>query len=147
MYDGQKPEPVINDTVRRKIRTIVADDSPDFLRAMGAFLETQPELEIVGWGTHGGEAMALAEWLQPELVVLDMEMPVMTGLQAAEVLRTRQPWLRIIIVSVNDSPVWREACRRAGVDVFVTKHKLAGELPGEIDKLFARTSRSDGRNL
>jgi DNA-binding NarL/FixJ family response regulator len=91
--------------------------------------------------------MALAEWLQPELVVLDMEMPVVTGLQAAEVLRTRQPWLRIIIVSVNDSATWREECRRIGVDVFVAKHRLAGELPEQINRLFAQSGRSGGFKL
>ena len=144
MFDGQKTEPVVNGLERRKIRTVVADDSPEFLKALGAFLEALPELEIVGWGTHGGEAMALSEWLQPELVVLDMEMPVVTGLQAAEVLRTRQPWLRIIVVSVNDSVTWREECRRVGVDVFVTKHRLADELPEQINRLFAQSGRSGG---
>lgn len=144
--DGQIPAPV-NDIERRKIRTIVADDSPEFLKMLGAFLQAQPELEIVGWGKHGQDVMALAEWLEPELVVLDMEMPVMTGLRAAELLRIQRPGLRIIIVSVNDSATWREECRRVGVDVFMTKHRLAGELPKQINRLFAQTGRSDGNNL
>ncbi|HEX4343171.1 MAG TPA: response regulator transcription factor [Verrucomicrobiae bacterium] len=151
MSDGQQPAPVFHDIVQRRIRTIVADDSPEFLWAMGEFLEAQPELELVGRGSNGKEAVALAGALQPQLVVLDLEMPVMNGLRAAELLRAQSSTLRIIVVSINDSATWVEACRVAGVDVFVAKQQLSRELPGQIKRLFTNRAGarigSDGNDL
>ncbi|MCX6896800.1 MAG: response regulator, partial [Verrucomicrobia bacterium] len=123
-------------TPGRRIRTIVADDSPEFLRSFCSFLEAQDNLEIVGRAKNGAEAVRLAETLRPDLAVLDLEMPEMDGTRAAEVLREKIPGLRIIIVSVHDGPAWREMSRAAGVDAFVPKHQLTAELPNQIRALF-----------
>jgi DNA-binding NarL/FixJ family response regulator len=121
---------------KRRIRTIVADDSPEFLRSFCAFLRSQPELEIVGQARDGSEAITLAGVLQPDLAVLDLEMPVMDGLRAAELLRARFPDLRIVLISVHDNFVGRESSRATVVNAFVSKAKLFQNWPQQMQKLF-----------
>ncbi len=130
------PSPVATAATSRRIRTIVADDSPEFLRTFCSYLEAQDNLEIVGRAKNGSEALQLAETLQPDLAILDLEMPVMDGTRAAEKLREKFPAMRLIIVSVHDGPAWREMSRAAGVDAFVPKHEITTELLGHIRNHF-----------
>jgi two-component system response regulator DesR len=129
----------------RRIRTIVADDSPEFLRSFCAFLRSQPDLEIVGQASDGSEAVALAGVLQPDLAVLDLEMPGMDGLRAAELLRARFPALRIILVSVHDNFVGRESSRATAVDAFVSKGTLVQDWTQQMRKLFAQAGPVEDR--
>ena len=120
----------------RRIRTIVVDDSADFLRSFYNFLETSAELQIVGTGEDGFEAVRLAAALQPDLVILDVEMPGKGGLQAAAELRELFPTLRIIMTSVHDGPGWHLMSRSGCVDAFVPKQRLVQDLPERIQSLF-----------
>jgi CheY-like chemotaxis protein len=94
-------------------------------------------VKLVAAGTNGTEAVRLAEQLRPELVILDLEMPGMDGLQATIALRGMFSELRVIIISAHDRPVWQQLSEAAGADAFVTKPQLARRLPELVEKFFA----------
>jgi DNA-binding NarL/FixJ family response regulator len=129
---------------KEKIRVIVADDSPIALRSVCDYLEFAGGFEIVGTASDGLNAIQLAVVQQPDLVLLDLSMPRVNGLEAALQIRLSSPAMRLIIISeLNDSSVSDE-CRRHGADSFVPKSLLPEGLLMEIQRLFAH--RRPGRS-
>lgn len=122
---------------RTGIRTMVVDDSPTALRAICSVVARQQHLRFVGAATNGREALALARSLHPDLVLLDLEMPVMNGIEATSCLSRDCPTTRVVIVTVHDSPVLRKLCYERGARGFIAKEALSEELPAIILKLFA----------
>jgi signal transduction histidine kinase len=120
----------------RRIRAIVVDDSPEFLEALCGFLETRQDMDVVGRGRNGLEALQLAELLRPELAFLDMDMPELDGLQTAARLHGEFPELKIAIVSVHEGRNWSEWQAMTGVDAFISKPRLIHELPDRMERLF-----------
>jgi len=120
----------------RGIATIVVDDSPRALRAMCSVVACQQELSLVGAATNGREALALARGLRPDLVLLDLEMPVMDGVEATSRLGQECPAARVVIVTVHDTPELRKLCLERGAHAFIAKDALKDELPAVIPKLF-----------
>jgi DNA-binding NarL/FixJ family response regulator len=124
----------------RPIRTIVVDDSPNALRAMCSMVARQPGLSIVGSATNGREALTAARTLRPDLVLLDLEMPVMDGIEATSCLGRECPGTRVVIVTVHDTPELRKLCLDRGACGFIAKGALEHELP----TLVLRLSGSEG---
>lgn len=118
------------------IRTLVVDDSPAAVRAICSFLETQNAIEIVGTAPGGRQAIEQAETLLPDLVLLDLQMPEMNGLQVTQRLSQISPTPRVIIVTVMDSESAKEACLSSGVHGFVLKNRLYQDLPPAIRAVF-----------
>lgn len=77
--------------MKNRIRVLVADDDGDFLSALRALIDRQPELAVVGAAADGAEAVDLAERLGPDAVVLDVHMPRLDGVSAAAQLRRNHP--------------------------------------------------------
>jgi two-component system, NarL family, nitrate/nitrite response regulator NarL len=121
---------------RRGIRTIVVDDSPNALRAMCSMVARQPDLSIVGSATNGREALELARSLRPDLVLLDLDMPVMDGIETASCLGREIPATRVVIVTIHDTPELRKLCHARGACGFIAKDALRDELPSVVLKLF-----------
>ena len=122
---------------RQPIRTLVVDDSTAALHSICGFLKLQPNLEVVGSASDGREGLASARALHPDLVLLDVQMPVMNGIEAAAQLRRDLPATRIVMVTVHDSPEVRQACRESGANGFIAKEHLDKELPTLIEQIFA----------
>jgi len=118
------------------IRTLVVDDSTAALHSICSFLKLQPNIDIVGTATDGCQGLASAHALHPDLVLVDVQMPVMNGVEAARRLRQDLPATRIIMVTVHDSPEVRQACRESGADGFIAKEHLDEELPALLEQLF-----------
>ncbi len=121
---------------RRGIRTIVVDDSPAALHAICSVVARQPNLEFVGAATNGREALALARSLRPDLVLLDLEMPIMGGVEATSYLEREFPTTRIVIVTIHDAPALRKLCLERGARGFIAKDALHEELPIVVRELF-----------
>ena len=113
-----------------QVRTIIVDDSPTFLRTVCSFLDHLPSVEIVGTAGSASEALALIEQVRPELVLMDLQMPTMNGLEATAQLHQKYPDIKIIMVTGHDTPVLREASRESGAKGFISKSRFAQELPG-----------------
>ncbi len=118
------------------IRTIVVDDSPAALRAMCSLVAREKSLRFVGAATNGRDALTLAKRVQPDLVLLDLEMPVMDGIEATGYLSLDCPAARVVIVSVHDTPELRKLCCELGASGFITKDVLMDELPIVLLDLF-----------
>jgi DNA-binding NarL/FixJ family response regulator len=120
----------------RAIRTLIVDDSAVFREVLFAFLEQLPNLEVVGWAVNGNEALDRIATLSPQLVLMDLEMPDMDGLQAVALIRQLHPSIRVIILTVHDSDNVRTICLVEGAHEFVPKNRLYKELPEAIRSLF-----------
>lgn len=120
----------------KDIRTIVVDDSPAALRAMCSVVERQPNLKFVGAASNGTEALTLARVFQPDLVLLDLEMPIMNGIEATDCLRRDCPAARVVIVTVHNTQELQKLCFERGASGFVSKDALKDELPIVVSRLF-----------
>ncbi len=120
----------------RKIRVVVADDSRTALRAVCAYLDFEERFEIAGTAYDGLGLVREAERLQPDLVLTDLSMPQMSGLEAAEQLRGSIPGLRIVLFTELSGLSLRDECLRRGIDGFVAKSHMPEKLMEEVNRLF-----------
>ena len=96
---------------------------------------------MVGTGGDGAEGIQKVESLEPDLLVMDLEMPVLGGLEAAKEVRARFPHTRIVLTSMHEGEHWHSLSRESGADGFVPKHQLTRELLPLIERLFADRSK------
>jgi len=127
----------------RKIRVVVADDSRTALHAVCAYLDFEEQFEIVGTASDGLSVLSQAERLCPDLVLTDLSMPRMTGLEAAMQLRKSFPEVRILIFTELNGLLLREECLQSGVDGFVEKSQMPEKLMEEVRRLFPENPRLD----
>jgi DNA-binding NarL/FixJ family response regulator len=117
------------------MRVLIADDHEMVRHGIRALIEHRPGWQICAEATNGQEAVDLAVSLQPDLIVLDLSMPVMNGLQAAKKIRELAPVTKIIVLSMHDSPHARREAEKAGAHAYVSKTAAATELSAAIKSL------------
>jgi two-component system nitrate/nitrite response regulator NarL len=110
-------------------RILVAEDDESFLDAIALLLEQDDRFVVAGKARNGQEAVAVADEVAPDGVVLDIEMPVLDGVEATRQLRARAPQLTIVAVSGHDYEERVLEIRQAGADDYVRKARMAAELP------------------
>jgi CheY-like chemotaxis protein len=115
--------------VANPIRILVAEDDDAFLDTIALLLEQDGRFSVVGRARDGREAVELAERVSPDAVVIDIEMPVLDGVEATRRLRESRPELPIVAVSGHDYEERVLEIRLAGADDYVRKARLAAELP------------------
>lgn len=121
---------------KTRIRTLVVDDSADFVRYLCAFLETLSNVDVIAKGRSGRDALVLAhEWV-PDLVLMDVRMPEMTGLEAASRLAIELPGVVVILMSAFEDLGIRKASEESGAFAFVMKE----DLPLEFSRLLERAA-------
>jgi len=122
------------------VRILLADDSQVFLATARRFFQSQAGIQLVGEAHDGHEALILAELLEPDLVLLDIAMPALNGLNVA---RAMQFWPRapqIVLLSMHDHSAYRAVARQLGALGFIAKANLATELPPFISSLLASSA-------
>jgi len=110
------------------IRLLLIDDHDAFLNAAERHLRRFDQVQIIGRGSNGIEAVALAEERKPDLVVLDLAMPEMGGLQATRLIKAQDQPPFVVIASHFDDAEHREHAQRAGADAFISKLNYIAEL-------------------
>jgi CheY-like chemotaxis protein len=128
--------------VASPFRILVAEDDESFLDAIALLLEQDGRFVVAGRARNGREAVALAKKSSPDAVVLDIEMPVLDGVEAARRLRAAAPQLPIVAVSGHDYEERVLEIRQAGADDYVRKARLADELPRVLAALLQNPGRS-----
>jgi len=118
------------------ISVLVADDTPNVLALLVALIGDHPLLEVTATADNGAAALSLAAQLRPQLVVLDVSMPVMHGLEAAARLRELYPEMRIVMTAADDDPGLRQAYLDVGADCCIRKFYFARQLPATVETLF-----------
>lgn len=125
---------------RHKISIMLVDDEATFLRIETLFLETnyRNEITIVGTANGGEECLAKAQLLAPQVVVTDLNMPGLSGLQTIPLLRIMFPETRIIALTSNDGENARRAVLAAGGNALVSKAMMSTDLMPAIRKVMAQ---------
>lgn len=124
------------------LRILVAEDDESFLEAISLLLEQDDRFVVAGRARNGREAVALAEEVAPDAVVVDIEMPILDGVEATRRLREAAPDLPIVAVSGHDYEERVLEIRQAGADDYVRKARLADELPRVLAALLEIAGRS-----
>ncbi|HET9402634.1 MAG TPA: response regulator transcription factor [Candidatus Acidoferrales bacterium] len=109
----------------KSYRVLVVDDHQVMRKGVRALLESDSTWEVCGEAENGRLAVEKTRELSPDLVILDLTMPEMNGLEAARQIRLVSPQTKIVIFSMHESPQVRKEARDAGADAFVSKSSMA----------------------
>ena len=120
----------------QRIRVLVADDSPTALLSVCRYLDFAGEFDLIGTATDGADLLERTKLLRPDLVLSDLSMPRINGLEATIELRRLFPELRILIFSGLNGLSLRDECMRCGANGFVEKSQMPEQLMEEIRTLF-----------
>ena len=102
------------------VRVLLVDDVKEVRQNLRTALTLSGDIEIIGEAADGSEAVRLTESLQPDAVLMDLEMPVMDGYEATRQIKSRFP-CNVIALTVHDYESAREKAKRSGVDAFLVK--------------------------
>jgi DNA-binding NarL/FixJ family response regulator len=122
---------------------LICDDNPNIRYLLRVFVESQTPFKICGEAGHGTEAIDKARLLQPDLVLLDLAMPVMNGAEAASVLKTMLPRTKIILFSMHMDSVPRSLAATIGVDLALSKSDGITKLGEHLETLLAPMNNVD----
>ena len=112
----------------RKVRVLIADDHPVIRRMVRSTLQVHPEFEVCGEAEDGAQAIEEAKKLKPDVVVLNVTMPILDGFEAAREIRTSLPESAIVILSSHADQRFIEIARKIGVRAYVAKTKAGKAL-------------------
>jgi DNA-binding NarL/FixJ family response regulator len=119
------------------LRVLVVDDNDSVRRSICQLLQSEADIEVVCEAVDGADAICKAREHRPDVVLLDVTMPNMSGLEVAEVLKQELPSPQIIIVSQHDSRGFKWAALATGVSGYVVKSDAARDLIPELRKIKA----------
>ena len=120
-----------------KVRLVMADDHEVTRAGFISLLAGHPEFDVVGQASDGQEALQLCEALRPDIVILDVRMPILNGLGAARLLQQRMPGLKVVIFTMDDSPDHLEAAIAAGAAGYLLKDASREEVIGALRQVAA----------
>jgi DNA-binding NarL/FixJ family response regulator len=112
-----------------EIKVIIADDLRSTRRAIRAVLSFEPRILILGESANGEDAIQMVGEKQPDLVLMDVHMPVLDGIKATQVIKTSWPYIKVVVYTVF--PGYQEEAYRAGADYFLIKGS-PGTTPTQI---------------
>lgn len=111
---------------RKPIRVLLADDHALVRAGLQALLDKTPDIQVVGQSGDGLQTLELVESTSPDVVLLDISMPGLNGMEVLERLRLTHPQVRVIILTIHDDPAYAVGAVRAGANGYLPK-KAAGE--------------------
>ena len=109
-----------------RIRVLVVDDQPRARQSLRVLLTTYPQVKEVREATLAREAMRMIEESQPDVVLMDVQMPEMDGLQATQLIKARWPQVKVIVLTMHAE--YAAAAQAAGADAFICKGEPAERL-------------------
>ena len=119
------------------VRVLMADDHPILLAGLQALVGSDPDLQIVGEARDGRTALQLALDLRPDVVVLDVSMPEMNGIEVTRALRAAWPECRILVLTVHEDRAYLWQLLEAGVSGFLLKRSASEELTRALHAIHA----------
>ncbi|MBI2849839.1 MAG: response regulator transcription factor [Chloroflexi bacterium] len=107
--------------MQKKIRVLIADDHAIVREGLQAILTVQPDIEVVGEAVDGGEAVNKARELQPDIVLMDITMPVMNGLEATRQIKNENPETKILVLTMHEEDDYFYRILEAGASGYFVK--------------------------
>jgi DNA-binding NarL/FixJ family response regulator len=126
---AQKPKP---------LRVLIADDHRLFAEALEAILASDERIEVVGQASDGSEAVELTRTLGPDVVLMDVSMPVLDGFEATREIRAKSEGVRVLMLTGSNSRDDVDRSREVGASGYVTKDRIASELVAAIVEVTRR---------
>ncbi|HEY7018248.1 MAG TPA: response regulator transcription factor [Gaiellaceae bacterium] len=121
----------------KKIRVLIADDHRLFAEALEAILSAENEIEVVGRARNGEEAVEQTVALEPDVVLMDIAMPVVDGVEATKRIREEHRGALVLMLTGSNSRTDVARAREAGAAAYVTKDRIAAQLIEAIRELAA----------
>ena len=143
------------------IKLLLVDDRDTFRQGLATLLATEPDLAIIGQADNGNRAIALTEKLQPDVILMDIQMPICDGVTATREIIQRYPWMRILVLTTFDDDEYIGKSLQAGAKGYLLKRKPIEEMamairavncgyaqlsPEIAPKIFARTKLIERRS-
>jgi DNA-binding NarL/FixJ family response regulator len=110
------------------IRVLIVDDHRLYVEALRTTLSSEPRVEVVGVAFDGAEAIRLAAELSPDVVLMDIDMPVMSGIEATRRICEADPEVQVVIITGTESGLDAAHARAAGAAAFMRKDRSAAQL-------------------
>jgi len=114
--------------VSERVSVIIVDDQRLFAEALEAILSTDGRISVVGRAENGRTALQLAHEHEPDVVLMDIAMPVMDGIEATKAIREEIPGTRVVVLTGSAANLDISRARSAGASAYVTKDQIAGDL-------------------
>jgi DNA-binding NarL/FixJ family response regulator len=124
------------------VRLLIADDHALVRQGLRGMLEREPDIEVVGEAHNGREAVDLCRALGPNLVLMDVRMPEMDGLEATRAIKHERPEVSVLMVTMHDNQDYVREAAKAGAAGYVLKDAPRDELIGAV----RRVAHRDGRD-
>ncbi len=121
-------------------RVLIVDDHDLMRETLRSFLESLPGVEVVGEAENGRVAVQLARDKKPTVVVMDLIMPEMDGIEATRLITTEMPEVKVIVLSMQCDESYREILHQAGASCFVSKDSSIDELVRAIEAVIGKQS-------
>jgi DNA-binding NarL/FixJ family response regulator len=118
------------------IRTLIVDDSREFIQAANRFLKTASRVQVVDCVHDGSQALEVIVTLHPDLVLLDISMPDVDGLETLRQIRGLDDPPKVIILTLYDTAIYRSEAEKFGADGFLHKNEFGADLLPLIYRLF-----------
>jgi DNA-binding NarL/FixJ family response regulator len=110
------------------IKLLLVDDQDIFRQGLATLLGTEADLEVVAQASHGKQAIALTQQLQPDVILMDIQMPVCDGVTATREICQRYPWMRILVLTTFDDDEYIGQSLQAGAKGYLLKRKSSEEM-------------------
>jgi len=120
----------------QKIQTLIVDDDSNFRKLVRTYLSANSNIDVIGEACDGMEAIEKANELQPDLILLDIRMPKMNGIEVTQQIKKSMPWIKIIILTFYDLEEYRKAVKTSGASGYVLKKLIVKDLLPTIYKNF-----------
>jgi DNA-binding NarL/FixJ family response regulator len=144
------------------IRLLLVDDQDIFRQGLATLLSIEEDLEVIAQANNGNSAIALTEKLQPDVILMDIQMPICDGVTATREICRRYPWMRILVLTTFDDDEYIGQSLQAGAKGYLLKRKPAEEMamairavnhgyaqlsPEIAPKVFAQIQPIDSANI
>jgi DNA-binding NarL/FixJ family response regulator len=116
----------------KKIKLLIVDDLDHVRQGLKTLLNLFDDIEIIGEAVNGFEAIGMALGLNPDIVLMDYEMPKLDGIEATKVLKKHNPDIQIVMISIHDGLELKSKAIEAGVAIYENKATPIDELMGKI---------------